>query len=272
MFVPTHSCDGTPVDWPPDHRFKLWRARDHLNHLDQRTKQIIQGQGWSVVRELDRDSGKDVWKVRANPMTFQEFGVRIGDVLHNLRSSLDHLAYALAVAYSGRPERPEDVEFPIHWEPKSFDRVRGREIGLVHPDAQAIVERMQPYNRPDPRGDLLWILHELSNWDKHRALHVTPYFGEEASVRNDVVSGVEILDVKTFPMGRAFEDEAVVIETTFRTTGDDPQMYVQVDQALAIRFSDPDGPAGDRQVVPLLTDMIRKIEFEVFGELERFLA
>lgn len=93
----------------------------------------------------------------------------IGDILFNFRSALDHLANRLVIAPT------KDTAFPIFCD--RLDRNgKPRSVGVaggIHPKALAIIERLQPYHRSDPRADLLCILRELNNADKHRLLLVT---------------------------------------------------------------------------------------------------
>jgi len=94
-------------------------------------------------------------------------GVLCGDVVHNVRSALDHLVNALVVANGGAPkEGAGGTQFPI--------RVGGG-ISLAHepgPGASAsalrILEDVQPHDVADP----LAVLNRLSNVDKHRTLNV----------------------------------------------------------------------------------------------------
>jgi hypothetical protein len=109
--------------------------------------------------------------------------VLIGDVLHNMRSALDHLAYALADAYTN--PLTEDIssrsEFPIFGDEDRKGRLgRGATLfqsGVAkiqgwNPAAKTAVEGLQPYKRGnDFREDPLWALQELDRISKHRLLH-----------------------------------------------------------------------------------------------------
>jgi len=110
-------------------------------------------------------------------------GVLIGDALHNMRSALDQLAYALASAFT-KP-LPEEIgrrsEFPIFGDedtkgtPNMGSKLFNGGLGKIqgwNPAAQAVVEGLQPYKRGhDFRHDPLWALHELDRISKHRLLH-----------------------------------------------------------------------------------------------------
>jgi len=109
--------------------------------------------------------------------------VLIGDALHNMRSALDHLAYALTNAYT--PSLTDEIgsrsEFPIFGDEDRKGRL-GKGVTLFQsslakiqgwdPAAKAVVEGLQPYKRGnDFREDPLWALQELDRIGKHRLLH-----------------------------------------------------------------------------------------------------
>ena len=107
-----------------------------------------------------------------------ELRLLVGDCLHNLRSSLDNLAYELAVAHHGGPlPHPyfKSSEFPIFKDPVKPKELK-RKIGCIHPRAQGIIRSLQPYQHPrifwlDP----LWRLNQLNNVDKHRLPNVVQF-------------------------------------------------------------------------------------------------
>jgi hypothetical protein len=100
----------------------------------------------------------------------------IGDVVHNLRSALDHLAWQLVEASGGTPrDRPGEPQtaFPIRTEaPRNGLRIHGD----VAPPALKVVETLQPYNvLPESPADAdLWHLHRLDIIDKHHGLLLAP--------------------------------------------------------------------------------------------------
>lgn len=103
-----------------------------------------------------------------------EWGVWTGECVHNLRSGLDNLAYALARLHRDPPERPQDIAFPIYREKKKFDENGKRNIAQLPQQAAAVIERIQPFQRdgsPEEgvaENDPLLLLQSLNNTDKHR--------------------------------------------------------------------------------------------------------
>src|SRR5581483_11758011 len=106
------------------------------------------------------------------------------DILHNIRSALDHLAYDLAAAHTGSLTAEMDTgsEFPIFLdEPKSCDPWK-RRIGGIAPEAQSIIRELQPYRPRAFPVHGLEALYHLSNIDKHRRPTLAAHMIGEYSV------------------------------------------------------------------------------------------
>jgi len=102
----------------------------------------------------------------------------VGDFIHNLRASLDHLQAALVP-----PKRKRNVVFPIHWfDPWRVDEDTGTYIDgladertswqsarrVVDPQVEAFIKRLQPYSEPYPPEQHPFAqLSALDNADKH---------------------------------------------------------------------------------------------------------
>jgi hypothetical protein len=162
------------------------------------------------------------------------WGALLGESLFNFRSALDHLAYDLAVAYSGFPLQPvveKGSAFPIFHRQAAEKSELDTRIGAVHPDARRLIEMMQPYGRPDRAA--LKYLDVLHNFDKHRTLHLVvavskgfSHFGE--------------LDIEYFNFG-ALEHGDVLIEIPLTT---DPERQQKPHFMFGVGFS-KSGPAAD---------------------------
>jgi hypothetical protein len=109
-----------------------------------------------------------------------ECRLAFGDAVHQLRSSLDHIAYALIHPLTDQPNVLRRVDFPICKSEASFETSNSvshlrRLLGETSDPFNAIVNA-QPYQRSPsaPESDALWILRELDNIDKHRTILVMP--------------------------------------------------------------------------------------------------
>ena len=108
-----------------------------------------------------------VFAVRVTSPPPIELSVLVGDVVHQLRSAVDHIAYELVRAAGNTPTRR--TAFPA-----LIERPRQLVIdGGVCAEALVAVDDVQPYQWQDSRTHPLSVLTELWNIDKHRTLHLT---------------------------------------------------------------------------------------------------
>jgi hypothetical protein len=94
----------------------------------------------------------------------------VGDILHNLRSGLDHLAWKLVEVSGGTPDNR--TEFPIFKDKAAWESAsRKKKVKGMHRAIVAEIDSMQPYHLEDgAHRTLLWILQNLNNRDKHRLI------------------------------------------------------------------------------------------------------
>ena len=103
------------------------------------------------------------------PHEFVEWAVTIGEIVHNLRSALDHLVWQLVRDNGGQPS--EANMFPIvslesrdDWERISKNKLKG-----VSDEMKERIKGIQPFAVLAPYDvTALSKLHHLSNVDKHR--------------------------------------------------------------------------------------------------------
>lgn len=147
---------------------KIARAAEHLDALGAEASAYLDSNPYQVVGEPRADGDMLlVCKVYRYPPL--RLSVLLGDFLHNLRSSLDHLAWQLVLANGGTPGKK--TAFPI-LSKKASKPIRIS--GGVSAKAADLVERFQPYNSTDttPREHPLWVLSTLNNIDKHRDFNI----------------------------------------------------------------------------------------------------
>jgi hypothetical protein len=101
------------------------------------------------------------------------WGLLIGDCVHNLRSSLDNLCFALARLKQDPPARPHRLQFPVFTNAERFrqDRSVAETLEQLPVEVVEHIQLWQPFQRVDPsaiKADALSLLTYLSNQDKHR--------------------------------------------------------------------------------------------------------
>lgn len=251
-----------------DHDLKLNRALQHIERLKVEVERWLGGNPYSITIEFDPERRENALWVNALRPPPDEFSLLIGECLHNLRSALDSLVYALAIPEHGNPlprAVAKRVQFPVAEDSEGFGRMKWR-IGDIPSGAQAEIEGLQPYNRrpDDPTRNPLYILNELSNIDKYRLPHLMLFalastgFGGNAR----------------FTFGR--QREAAVVEDraklfSFGARRDDPSRKVDVEFDLegSIAFAGPVAQGADVfEILPAIRDDIMN---EVLPRLASFL-
>jgi len=165
---------------------KVNRAKQHRDALEGYISETfsVKSNLPTLGAKFDTESGEHI--VYINRITdlgpfFDNVAVFVGDVVHNLRCALDHLAFQLALYHrdgSLTPQQERAVQFPISDSEEKFRKKRDRYLGYIAPEHRTIIEGLQPYHglagRPDswsgPYIHQLALLRNLSDTDKHRML------------------------------------------------------------------------------------------------------
>lgn len=102
------------------------------------------------------------------------WGVMLGNIVHNFRSALDHVAWALykrGHTPNLGQEGERNVYFPITTSPAWFKNSLEKKLPGVRRADIATVRRCQPYRAGRRHVEhVLWVLDELSRKDKHRSV------------------------------------------------------------------------------------------------------
>lgn len=168
-------------------REKILRAAEHLDAFTAEVDTYAASGPYSIVRAFEdhipEQSSRPglTWRARIDPPApTLRLGILAGDVVHNLRSALDHLAWAVVLQNGGEPsESYPATSFPILPNPLPSAGSSPKTLtfraksGAASAAAETILEMLQPYNSgQDLRTHPLWLLNQLWNIDKHRTLNV----------------------------------------------------------------------------------------------------
>lgn len=173
-----------------DHHAKLRWARKHLEALQADMKGFMAATPYELTVRFDQKRQHYVAALRAPKPLPRDWSLRIGDILHNARSALDSLAYALAAKHLGRlpsDDEAEQIQFPIVDAAGAWRRDSERWLDHLSPDATAAIEALQPYHRTTVRyGHPLSVLRDLTCIDKHRHIAL---FAEAPSTAGVAIKG-----------------------------------------------------------------------------------
>jgi hypothetical protein len=283
------------VSEPLDHELKMDRAFEHVSRLDAEVKGWLNGNHHSVRPEGDPKTGTR-WLATAEKPPRYPIGVLIGDFLHNLRSSLDLLAYSLASAYTSPlpGDLAETSEFPIFGdEDRSgtlgvghghFHKVRknghpapGSGLSKIrgwHPNAQAIIEGLQPYKRGNAyRSDPLWVLHDLARINRHRLLHTT--VASFSGIGIDLGRSINVGTV--FPgtirsLGGTVETDTPIAEfPPIGPVNPSQPMHVEIQPRLDVAFAQETPGVEEESVVETLYGLYTYVRGDVISALTPYL-
>jgi hypothetical protein len=175
--------------------------------------------------------------------------VIVGDVLHNLRSALDHLAWELVKRAGGKPGR--HTYFPIcdtekWWLQETVHRRRAEDrkspLAGVEPSSAIwrFIQAVQPY-KGAAYANSLNALRVLSNADKHRQLLISGLFPDPDDFAALLKWSPEaVLREQKILLGpdNPMKDGDKVAFLNFDPDKPDPQLGVEGELAFDIAFSD----------------------------------
>lgn len=230
-------------------RAKIRRAEEHRDEFQRRLNAFLERDPYRVAFEFDSQGWHNfIWEVR-EVLPSEDLGLIFGDILTNLRSALDYLAWQLVLVAGNTPG--DRTQFPIlesarikgrddwsqKWASVSGDRLKGVERKWVDE-----IERLQPYKRSHlPKQDPLAILELISNINKHRTLPV-------AITTTDLFSA--LINVEPLPVGETFAFENWLhlpikrgaLAMRFRiASGVELRVEVNHPRRFRVAFSDPTG-------------------------------
>ena len=160
---------------------KIQRAQDQIERLARDIEASCEDQRALFSEELRPDVGDKIWIFRGEtPIVPIEYSIRLGEILYNLRSSLDQLVWQLTHANYRVPTHRH--EFPIFDDESRFNNAVKTKLAGVSLRSLARIKEMQPFRRND-KWSALKTLHSLCNIDKHRSVIFQYYTLDRCSAK-----------------------------------------------------------------------------------------
>lgn len=164
-----------------------------------------------------------VKSIAENPMVW---GLRLGDIAHNYRSCLDHIAWALVhrgtKAGKLTDKQLKNIYFPIvSHSGKTFQGERGRKIPGLRRTDLTLVRSLQPYRSAPTRRHLncFAVLADLNNKDKHRQIQPLLSLPTGAVITPIGMENCEITRIPTRARSELLKPGAEVQRVFVRKTG-----------------------------------------------------
>ena len=237
-------------------RLKLRRAEQHREFLAHEIGGFLQHKPYRVTTEL-QDRKRVVFRGWIDAHPNPEWGLIAGEFAHQARSALDIMIYEAAPR---RVRRSDRAEFPIFAINKTDRRNGIRPImDFLPPEAFAVVERAQPYQRRDvaPKFDLLAILGDLNNADKHRVL---PMVSCPAGLSVRMWGGGLVPEVRAVSItaGRVAQHGAPIAEVILGQSLKGTTVQMQPYLTMQVQFGEGTVAAG-LPVVELCRDILARV-------------
>src|SRR5580658_216761 len=237
-------------------RLKVIRAQKHLNSLKDDLRRYEQSKPYGLTIENDIHVPGFVvpnWHITTEPHPY--LSTIIGDILCNLRSALDYVAWELAAKHVGRalvgpPTGRDKISFPIIFKRDDFGNHRKAfERYNVPTTAIDEIESVQPYARGDhPLG----LLKLLVDSDKHRLPVLT----------RGAVRGVTVVIQHTGPATLPAGSDP-------SASGKKQPVDMRAQLAIFVALQEPEMP---REPVERTLENIVKGVADVIDRFERFLV
>jgi hypothetical protein len=155
-----HPLDGS--------KLKIERAGEHLERLDELVRSYLRNNPKLISVEFNPQNLFNIYRYKPLEELPIAISLLAGDAINNLRSSLEHLAWQLALTNVVNPS--DKTGFPILRRPNVH--VFNQMTADIPSEARKIIEGTQPYHRgKGAEDDPLWRLHALWTIEKHR--HIT---------------------------------------------------------------------------------------------------
>jgi hypothetical protein len=163
---------------PAEHPFagiheKLKRADENIVNLKTEIGAFLNEGMYPVIPHPDSTTWQEAVNYHRSKPIPKRFSVLAGEIVHHLRSSLDHIIWHFSDVKSANVQT--SIEFPVfETEPIEKDKIRNYERkikGIRSPAVLKLIKDLQPYNAgADAADESLLIVHNMDRFDKHREL------------------------------------------------------------------------------------------------------
>ncbi len=167
------------ITLPASHPFaeiaeKMNRAHENILNLQAEIALFFEESEYPVLSYDNKKVIPEAVEYHSKRLIPPRFSVLSGEVIHHLRSCLDHIVWHFSNA-DYRQRHITQVQFPILKERPApadmFAKYERKIKGITDTRVIDLIDRLQPYNpSPGSLNSILLAIHNLDIIDKHRTL------------------------------------------------------------------------------------------------------
>lgn len=150
----------------------LSRARHHIRDLDNRRKAYLESLPYQSITTPDVKTGEFLLQLKLTRPIPSDLSVIAFDAITNLRSALDHAAFAASIALNPQADQRR-IKFPTGKDLARFEKDIKTGCQGMHTKVLDVIRAIKPYgsgNVGQEGNSDLFALTEIANQKKHRAL------------------------------------------------------------------------------------------------------
>jgi len=254
-------------------KYKLIRATEHLKTIGTHVAKYA---GEEHHKILTRPDGSETIAVEENPPI--EISILAGELVYQVRSALDHLAFDIVQSNFKSISLPDDwirncvfplwLKTPKQWQyvPPVPQRFFERVLPGIPAEAYALIEEVQPYRQTNLAKHLR-LLVQLSNIDKHRRLNLTkPRLDSHEMV---------VTPRASYSLTKRIEDRSELVPfASFASVDEGESVTVERSFSANVSFSEPileEYAKYQTPVEEVLKICLDAAQFEIIPKFEEFL-
>jgi hypothetical protein len=154
------------MPYPQTVHLKIERAKEHIVNLKSEIGLFIATRPYEITPQRDPQSRRLLYVLTAFREPPERLALIAGDVIQNLRSALDHMAYLLFIGSPGFDEKLSSFpvgQTAVKYKSEALGKIKGFREQAIN-----AISAVEPYG--GGKGEILWRLHKLNIVDKHRLL------------------------------------------------------------------------------------------------------
>jgi hypothetical protein len=234
---------------------KIDRAKFHVEELKEELRKGSRENVDGFAFDIDFQANELIVRNKTTSDFIIHISIIAGEVVHQLRSALDHAIWQLVREGGGQPKEGF-TGFPIFWDETDYKKKGTAMIKGVESSIKALIDAFQPIG-PHYASSPLFQLNEFWNRDKHRLLNFIAVHSDLCQIYFLYPSGQVIADV--IDLGDGPIESGAELARYPLPDGFTPDVQVTCASLSALKFADA-GPFTQQLIWQVLDEFISTTE------------